>query len=425
MSASPLVHVVISSSHNVAEFRCLLEFRPEVLVVVSAGRQEEHTRRLLAVAQSALPDLRIEVLPEAGEAPLEGDQGESIRAFLQASLKPRLDDYRRRGYRCILNATGGTKLQPLFLTHGVAWDEIHYLPIGSGLLQRFTPSLESLPDWPLQAQVSILQHAQLYLDQVNSRRPTDIECRPEALEVARYLFDQYATAARDQSARSDQTPWGVLAALIEKGNCWFGKDPIGSEWVRLESASLDPTLPAVQTLVQCLGSLGEFIRVREGQVEIVTREHRESENWRRWLAGIWFENLIEAWIRTLYPTSEVAHSVQLHQFAGDDGRESDLLVRYNNHLYVIETKVDLQINQPLATSVDHLGETGGRLGKTKVALLFSPAYAWRHRRKEEYKSILDITCRAAGIMGLIVERPEDLRRVFEPENFSSRNTRTA
>ncbi len=425
MAQSPLVCVIISSEHNVAEYRCVLEFQPDVVLIVSSTTERERaqSRRLALLLCEAMPGSQIVVIPADSDTTLVGDQAASITAFVREQLVPVVHKWRDKGYRCVLNATGGTKLMSLLLARALEWDEIHYLALGASALERFSASLERLSQWPLQTEVSILNHARLYLQRVNQCSPMPIENSPHVPEAAAYLLEQYSQAAELSNVNPDTLPWAFLSNLIAKQGYWFGNGRHLGEWVSLSRESLNPDLPAVQRMVTLLAKLGDFIRIENGQLTLVTLHHRASEDWRRWLCGIWFENLINTWLGTHYAGVVYESGLQLHVTPSDHGREGDFLIHDANRLKLVETKVDLPPKQKLATVLDHLSGTAQGLGKVKAYLLLSPAYEWHTFSHLKPKAAVIereqfITqCRAAGVVGLFVRQPEDLQAVIESQKF--------
>jgi hypothetical protein len=416
MNAQPTLYVVISSSHNVAEYRCLLNLTPESVLIVSSTTEDGSAQRLASVIGQGLPDTKIHFSPADGQNALEGDKGQSIQRWVEQSLQPLLHEYRNNGTRIILNLTGGTKLMAVFIQRAFPWHEIHYLALGAEHFERYDCEMRFAGTVELPVTVPLLHQGQLYMDKVTLHTPTSVERHPEAVAVAEYLHQQYATAGKIVSInRPLDLPWILLAQFIEEQSLWHSHFN-GPEWQRIDIDGIYPLSDAWQSLVAILRSIGSFIEERPEGLYLATVRYKSSEDWRHFLAGTWFELLLKHWLASYLPHIKVLSSVQLHADKQDRGRESDLLVAAESGLMVVEAKVHRPATTSARAMQDQLKNTALRVGRVHACLVFSPAGpgSFKPAAWADFQN----SCRVAGIKLVVANRPEDFLAVVAPRKFS-------
>lgn len=386
MSGLPL-YVIIISEHNLAELRACLRYRPQRLWMVVTPAMRRQAERFARVLAPLLPETAIHQFGLEDETPLSGIFVDNVLAWSCHHFLPRLQDDPDAG-AAVLNMTGGTKALSFTLAQTYPWAELHYQPhqtVGSHL-ERYL--LEAGGKVRVLERVNLsgveatpLDIARLYMDTLRVHSPNTVSVNNLSLAVALDRLEaQKHTAARGED---NSSAWAWLLPHLER--IWFHEDhPASTRHVRLQRSILRTPPAELEQLLERLSALAPpgTLSWDAREVAIPTARHKPSADWRRWISGGWFEQLVEHWLlEGGVPKVNLAPNIQLKQ-GESQGREADMLLLHRNTLHVVELKADLPANETLGRFEEQLSSLSGTLGKVAKVLVVGPAVRRRHTAEQ-------------------------------------------
>jgi hypothetical protein len=369
-------YVLLVSDHNLAEYRACLRFKPAHISLIVTQRMDVVAQRLERVLRQALPDSQVERIGSTVQIKLDGERAETTMHWIERCFQPHSAAWHEQ--RVAFNMTGGTKLLSVLLGRAYPWQEVHYqphqpnqarlwmdcfVPDQTGQLQVSTPI--ELTD----IQPSLASVVELYVQppKVHTANPIFLQSDSQALALLRLQAQQL-------DAPNDDNLWPVLTPILNR--IWYeqaatGKT-IGVAWSEFAVAQAALRI-WFKRLNRLLPTNTPAVTWDDQQVFFPTVSNKQLKDWRRWISGDWYEQLIAAW---LLESGVPAHFLQAGvQIIPDQsqGRESDLLLMHKHQLHVIEIKSDLPPNTALSALEAQVSSSAQSLGKIIKVLVVSPA----------------------------------------------------
>ncbi|HMY00834.1 MAG TPA: hypothetical protein PKC44_13765, partial [Agitococcus sp.] len=370
------LYVIIVSEHNLAELRACLYLQPTTILMVSSHKMQAAAQRLLGVLQKQLPHTKVEVLTSTTDTPFSGDYLQENQQWLERIFLPKLAQIKPSSAQ--LNMTGGTKILAYLLTRIYPWQEIHYQPLADTIpLERFYTQNDSphlLPTIDLAtaatSDISPDNHALLYMDYVRPHSPNIIRKHPDSLAIALLRLET-------QQANNPHQGLGAFIALFEQAWSLPTQEPFVNMPIP-PNTHLDESLLARLNNLYIGSHAAPLTRTPEG-LQIPAAHHKKYTDWRKWISGDWYEQLIEQWLLDYgIDKKHLLSNVQLSNKTDPQGQESDTLLQYKNKLYVIEIKADVPQSKQLGDMENQLSSLAMQLGKVENVLILSPAIRRRY-----------------------------------------------
>ncbi len=369
-------YVLLVSDHNLAEYRACLKFKPAYISLIVTQRMDAVAQRLERVLRQALPNSQVERIGGTDQIPLDGERAETTVHWIECCFKPHSAAWQAQ---CVaFNMTGGTKLLSVLLGRAYPWQVVHYQPHQPNQAQLWMDCF--VPDQTGQLQVTtpieltdiqppLVSVVALYVQPPKIHTPNPIFLQPDSPALALLRLQ-----GQQLQAPSAENLWPALTPILNR--IWYEQPAVGktvgiawSEFVAEQSAlrawfeRLNQLLPT---------SMPPAVTWDDQQVFLPTVSNKQLKDWRRWISGDWYEQLVAAWLLEL---GVPAHSLQAGlQIIPDQsqGRESDLLLMHKHQLHVIEIKSDLPPNTALSTLEAQISSSTQSLGKISKVLVVSP-----------------------------------------------------
>ncbi len=400
------LYVVIISEHNVAELQACLELQPDVVVTLTTKQMQRPGERFIRVLQEMMPALTIHALPGIEDQPLEGTEAEATGTWLGQALRPFLEQHSAPQWKRILNFTGGTKLLSVQCLLTISWDELHYQHFGHNHIQVLTLQQNQLREKGrinLEKALNPLHHARLYLDHVKPHSQPALWKSPQALPLAEAIHGW--VSAPDLGLGP---AWLRLCELIEKNRLWDSRNALPPQ-VRLTWQELGHPAEDMRPLIERLNTLEPakpHLHLSEEGLYLPGAADKASKNWRRFIAGEWFELLVLRWLEQRIERGKILSNVQLHANPTESGREVDILFLHNNTLSLLELKVSTPPGHSLGDAENQLSSLAGRVGKTRKVLVVSPLFRRPHTN-ERWLGFVN-RCLASQVTLIVLNAPKDL-----------------
>jgi hypothetical protein len=386
MSTQPFIYVCCMSDFNLPELEACLMLRPQhlVLVVSTFKAAQDGVERFESVIRETLPDTQVH-RPDRQQ----GFGGEDLLEFqrwVRSHLRPlleQLDDDGQKPWK--LNATGGTKSMSMTLLVSLPWSEVHYRGINTRTLQTM---------------------ALLNNEWVSRGGPLDLKDPPASRVVQLYAYVAPAKLADPQRPDPDkrelaQQIWQGLKDGDEDLLALFGwLDEIwsqGRDNPAYNQNSLTLPLPESFTTSGAHSWIQRFAGLRPGMFQLASSDrlitipgnkgnNNRIEKLKRWISGIWLEDLAYHWLSEAGLTDEqmiasLASSPELDN-SSDTDRESDLFVHNKGYSSLIEIKADVP-GADYRRVEDQINSFGDRLGRTRKILLIGPEFRATLEREPE------------------------------------------
>ena len=370
-------YVLLVSDHNLAEYRACLKFKPAYISLIVTQRMDVVAQRLERVLRQALPDSQVERIGSTEQIPLDGERAETTMHWIECCFKPHSAAW--HGQRVAFNMTGGTKLLSVLLGRAYPWHEVHYQPHQPNQSQLWMDCF--VPDQSGQLQVSapieltdiqppLVSVVALYVQPPKPHSPNPIQSHPDSKALALLRLQ-----AQQLQAPSDDNLWPVLTPILNR--IWYeqpatGKT-VGVAWSEfaVAQAALRVWFERLNRLVPTNAS--PAVTWDDRQVFLPTVSNKQLTDWRRWISGDWYEQLVAAWLLELgVPAYSLQAGLQIIPDQSQ-GRESDLLLMHRHQLHVIEIKSDLPPNTALSALEAQVSSSAQSLGKIIKVLVVSPA----------------------------------------------------
>ncbi len=398
------LYVVIVSDHNLAELRACLYYQPRNIWLISSAKMSDSAKRLATVLQNLLPTTHLVRQEANSDVPFSGNYLTESQRWIESVLMPQLHTFKKDSI-CVLNMTGGTKTLSYLLTRSYSWQEIHYQPFGATVsLERFCiegQDLTILPEDNLsEVTISPKDNALLYMDFVKSHSPNPIRKNPNSLLLAQMRIDAM------QNPKSNG--FGALTPLLELGWSQSSKE----KFIFVPSHEcLDENL--IQQLNELCGNNANIapLTVTHQGLKMPALSNNAYKNWRKWVSGDCYEQLIEHWLISRGIKQEhILSNVQLSSTIDPQGQETDTLLQYKNRLYVIEIKADRSPTKSLGDMENQLSSLSGQLGKVEKVLFVSPALR-QHYDHNQWLSF-QLRCQNKHVKLFVIAAATDLKAIF-------------
>lgn len=369
------LYVIIVSDHNLAELRACLFYQPREVWMVVTSTMQNQARRFERELKSVLPHTITRQWGLEPDFPLQGEFFANALDWLQRIFIPPLKTHPASS-QAVLNMTGGTKILALALVQAYAWHELHYQPFqkDKALLDRLRlclpqGTLAFIGQEDLSVEnVSPLTVARLYMNDI------------QELEANPIVHHAHSLALAEEHLAAEVNPlnykaWTALQTALEK--IWSQSQ--NQKHVTVARSDLLCPFDELEHLLIRLRELCPNTNVLSWTPEVVclpTQHHKESKYWRKWVSGVWFEQLVEAWLRKGgIADKHIKAQVQLRfgEKISSTEREADILLLRKNSLHVLELKVDLPVNYRIGQFEEQLSSLADHLGKTTKILIFGPA----------------------------------------------------
>lgn len=428
---SPLDYYLIVSQHNLAELQACLYLKPQRIILITTQSMQERAERLKKILAQRLQGSEIEILHEQ----LEGNRVKEIREWVRNTLNARLRAGTQAGRRQILNMTGGNKIISLILSNldtsaGVAWEALHYQSIPD---EKFAPQIEVFQiyerDFRLQepidlsaVQVPPLDALCLYMDNPENDHPKPWESSALALQLAQERLDASLALSPGAGQPQPEHPWRYLTPWLEQH--WFeeGKKNHSFELHWHERDFPEPLLrPLLARLQQLQPELQPLTFTAQG-VRFPSGVDKDSVDWRKWICGIWYEQLVLHWLEQcgIRPDSYVPN-VHVRDHKRNDTHEIDILLLRHNKFQVIEIKADLPKGKKLSEFEKAITSASSLLSTADKYLILSPHLRYQgqpvkactdasgRQTSRQWQDFED-RCKLLGITLITPSSREDLRQ---------------
>ncbi|MDQ9021823.1 hypothetical protein RFI02_11975 [Acinetobacter sichuanensis] len=408
MSHSPIKHyVILVSEHNIAEYQACLSFQPEHIHLIITTRMQKAAQRLQKTLENSSLSSKIHLIPSDHHYPLSGESALEISKWIEHVFQPYTEQWQAQDF-CVLNMTGATKILSTLLLYAYPWQKIHYQPF---LPQQAQLQVEQLYIHPtnnhlvfsertaLNSEIDLLNALRLYADQVKSHTPNPIFQRPESIDLALQRFEA-------QKENSDH-PFTAITPVLQQ--LWFVDKPnqktVFKSWQDFQYATPTRLHKFFKQLYQ-LDENATTLRCDEQGVELPTIQYKKMQNWRKWISGDWFEQLIYHWlIQQGVASQRLRQGVQISS-AQASGNETDILLLKNNQLHFLEIKSDISKQQSLKEFEGQLLAQSDQLGKVNKVLVVSDSIK-RSKSTEQWLAF-ENNCQSKQIRIIVISKAEDL-----------------
>lgn len=300
----PIPHYfIILSEHNIAEYRACLDLQPQnvhLIVTEWVASKNAHTRFKNTLEQSKEFRGKIHEIGFQSDSQLIGERTEEIQMWLDTVFKAYCAEH-NIAHNAILNITGGTKiLSQLLAAQTGIWQELHYQAFQRDSNQihidRLNPdNLAFLGEIVLSNRFSLRDSLKLYADKIKKHSPNPIIEHPDSLPLAQMRF-----AAQSMKQPENGNLFPAVMPVLE--NAWTQEDhqdqkEILLEWQKFRLAQPDELKPFLEKLINLIDLQGQ-IRLDEKGLILPTKYNKNSQiarqihDWRKWISGDWFEQLI-------------------------------------------------------------------------------------------------------------------------------------
>ena len=409
-------YFIILSEHNIAEYRACLHLQPQnvhLIVTDWVAGKHAYIRFKNTLEQSEQFHGKIHELGLQSGGKLFGERTEEIQMWLDTVFKAYCAEHHIAN-NAILNITGGTKIlsQMLAAQTGI-WQELHYQAFQRSSNQihidRLNPdNLAFLGEIVLPNQFSLRDGLKLYADEIKKHSPNPIAKHPDSLPLAHMRF---AAQSMKQPENGNLFP-AIIPVLKEawKKNPEDQKE-ILLEWQEFGLAQPDELKPFLERLINLIDPQ-DRIRLDEKGLILPTKYNKNSQiarqihDWRKWISGDWFEQLIYTWFKENGVTDESLETgLQIKQ-GESQGNETDILLFHKNQLIFCELKSDLSSESKLADPLRQVIDQSHNMGKVRRVLILSPVI--KDNAKPQQWMEFERNCAAKNIQIIIAGNKESL-----------------
>lgn len=411
-------YFIILSEHNIAEYRACLDLQPQnvhLIVTEWVASKNAHTRFKTTLEQSEQFQGKIHEIGFQSGSELIGERAEEIQSWLDAVFKAYCAEHHISN-NAILNITGGTKiLSQLLSAQTGIWQELHYQAFQRDSNQiridRLHPdNLAFLGEIVLSNRFSLRDSLKLYADKIKKHSPNPIIEHPDSLPLAQMRF-----AAQSMKQPENGNLFPAVMPVLEKA--WTQEDhqdqkEILLEWQAFGLAQPDELKPFLQRLINLIDPQ-DRIRLDEKGLILPLQYNKKSQigrqihDWKKWISGDWFEQLIYTWLKENgVKDEELETGLQLIR-GESQGNETDILLFRKNQLIFCELKSDLSSKSKLADPLRQVIDQSLNMGKVRRVLILSPVI--KDNAKPQQWTEFERNCAAKNIQIIIARDKEALK----------------
>lgn len=452
-------YIVMLSTNNVVELKSCLQFKPKHLHIINSTFTDQiQKNRDKSIAQrfkntltecADTKDIQLHFIENVGSSTLEAENVSKIDQWIETVFKP----YAEKNFHLnceenvVLNITGGTKTLALYMMQAYDWNKIHYLSFQQADKQEYI-SVLSYKDGKLKSdnndilynqKMDLLDHLKLYADTVYTSSENVIIKHSDSLAVAKLRFE-----GQHLPTFTDKNFFPLITPLLN--DLWYGEgrkklqalyDEIKAENEELKKngqplknnpkqkyheINLNDFLEknnairykdAFKSFLQRLYALSPYViesfKITDDIIQIPTHYHNNDkvQAWKKWISGEWFEQLIQTWLIEFGVDSQNLRTGLRPANANATGRETDILLLKGSHLYFLELKADVRI-EDLAEISDQSNSQSKNLGLVKQAVILSS----EHKDIESSQQFIDWrkNANASDIDIILVENKEQFQK---------------
>lgn len=415
-------YFIILSEHNIAEYRACLHLQPDnvhLIVTEWVARNGAHTRFKKTLEANGQFHGKIHEIGLQDGNRLTGERTAEIRNWLDTAFKKHCEQHGIKN-NAVLNITGGTKILSLLLAaQADTWQALHYQPFLRNSDKIFIDCLHpqtlqqqceiTLPD-----QFPLVDALKLYADKIDDHSTNPITTHPDSLPLAKMRF-----AAQSMTQPENGNLFPAVIPVLE--NAWIQKYPTGQkevllEWQEFAPVQTDELKPFFERLIRLIEA-EDRIRLDGKGLIIPTKYNKSSQiarrllDWKNWLNGNWFEQLVYTWFKENgVPDEKLATGLQL-KHGESQGNETDILLFHKNQLIFCELKSDLSPTQKLKDLSRQLLAQSENMGKVRRVLILSPKIQNERQEKQEWKEF-QRDCESRHIKIIIAHNADSLKELI-------------
>ena len=385
----PILYVCLLSDFTIANAQAIYQFKPDHVIAISTPELKDEQKGVERRFKAFLKDIHCkhDIWGSRDNRDSEEPYAPPYGLFLASSahktkqwvydyLSPVLSRKRHEGYRLVANITGGTKVASIALHNCFDWDDIHYTAEAARGLLETAGNIEptALHPLPLVAEVRLLN------DEVQELKdPWENTALDLLLKCGNILHDDYFNHEQSIMLKYDRMLRDLWYNIVAPASI---KTKYG---VIRQDKSWQLPASEIATFFKLFAGLHQDITCTNGGGIIVPAD--KGHDWVRFISGIWWEHLVAEWAGA--HCSEVKMNIAINRNVSTNN-EADILVRtHNNEMRVIECKVEPPGEKELKDIYNKLGSSLSRFGKTKAALMLSPAFFNRIRKGAVRANFLD------------------------------------
>ena len=420
MTMSKIQHYfIILSEHNIAEYRACLHLQPEnvhLIVTQRIAKQNAHIRFKNTLEESGKFHGKVHEIGFQKGNKLIGERTTEIQTWLNKAFQNYLTSHQINN-NAVLNITGGTKALSMLLAHHHNWQELHYQPFQPRRKQiyidKLNPqTLQFIGEIRLSNRFSLRDGLKLYADKIGNHSPNPITQHPDSLPLAQMRF-----AAQSLTQPQNDNLFPAITPVLER--VWQQPDLNNQKEITLTWQEFQGAEPiALQTFFTRLANLIEptnRIRITETGLTLPTKYKKNSQigrqlyNWKKWISGDWFEQLIYTWLRENgVPAQNIETGLQ-PATGESNGNETDILLFHKNQLIFCELKSALSPHTGLQEPLRQLLEQTDNMGKVRRVLILSPIIK---AQVQDKWSDFEHRCASKHIQIIVADQPSALSKLL-------------
>lgn len=382
MKLNELIYVCVVSNYNLPEFESCLLRRPKhvVLVVSDYQKAQEGAERLEQQLEENLVGVRVHRPDISMGRSFNGQSFVECQQWIEDVLMPYLS--RLPNLPRICNVTGGTKLYTLALAvPNLGWQQLDYKGT-EHFLQVFEFEEGKLVIKDKKALGSALPYA---VAKINSWQVVEvpenhlIKLKPElsltmAKDIWQALSEELSTEGKALRELFGDDTYGLEAAWS------YGRFTASSKRQPLELST--QTFLGKERFSEAEKKwLWQWVQLAPKLIgytddSIVVASRAMKDDFKRWLAGDWLEQLTQAWLLEKLPRKTIAANLKINPLPNEKSstgeRETDIVVHHKGVTTVIEVKADLAPGHGVKDLLQQITSLGERLGKTRKVLMIGP-----------------------------------------------------
>ena len=407
-------YVILVSEHNIAEYQACLFLQPHHIHLIVTTRMQKSAQRLLTTLKNSQLNSQIHLFPENAYAPLSGELALEISQWLNHVFIPYSRQNWQDQHSVVFNMTGATKILSSMLLYAYPWRAIHYQPFLSQQAQLQIDQLYLDPQskalsyqntLKIDINADLLNMLTLYADSVKPHSKNPIFDHPASYAIALARF-------RAQNSTIDH-PFQAITPVLQ--TLWFDEknDAVNVFKTWQEFLQHKPNIALADIKHQCaqlyqlLDAEKHQLNISEDGIILPTNKANKLKNWRKWVCGDWFEQLVYTWLIELGIAPErIRTGIQISSEQAS-GHETDILLLKNNQLYFLELKSDIPSNKGLQEFQGQLLAQSDQLGKVNKVLVLSSII----KDQKSKAQILEFekSCQAKMIRVIWLQNKENLQ----------------
>ncbi|WII93381.1 hypothetical protein QEO94_00505 [Kingella negevensis] len=345
---------------------------------------------------------------QAGEE-LNGERGQEIQQWIENCFKPYLQ--RHEIQDAVINMTGGTKILSAMLLKSHHWQQIHYQAFSRSenvYIDCFDSQLNFIEEIQLNPpkKNEIIHFLELYADNVKQHSTNPILKNPDSLTLAEMRFQ----AQNNPDCIESGNLFPIVLPVLEEFWKETHQQPHTIPWSKFQGVSSKDIRAFMQRLID-LHPAQNFESKFTLTDESITLPHNYKNNglnqWKKWISGEWFEQLIQNWFREKIKIAphNLQTGLQISRAEGK-GNETDILLFHKNQLLFCELKSNADNLSEMRKQVI---EQSDGLGKVGRVLILSPIIQ-KKTKSEKWDNFVK-ECDSKQIKIILAHNAKSLREI--------------